>query len=80
MAKEAKEKTVPPTDTGEAATVTGETDTEPKYSVESLGKHCLELFGVTSSTYAGATFDMEGEYTVQQMREHIEAWKKREAH
>lgn len=55
-------------------------DPEPKFSVESLGAHCMDLFGVSSTTYAGATAGMEGEYTVREMKEHIEAWSKKEAH
>ena len=53
--------------------------TERKFSVGTLGEHCLELFGCSSATFAGATFGMEGEYTVSEMRERIEAWSRKEA-
>ena len=53
---------------------------EAKFSVESLGAHCRELFGCSSVTFAGATAGMEGEYSVRQMKEHIDAWSKKEAH
>lgn len=49
-----------------------------KYTVEKLGKHCRELFGVSSSTYAGATYGMTGEYSVEEMKTHIEKWGKKE--
>ena len=52
---------------------------ERKFSVETLGEHCLELFGCSSATFAGATFGMEGEYAVSEMRERIEAWSRKEA-
>lgn len=54
--------------------------TEPKFSIASLGAHCRELFGCSSVAFAGATLGMEGEYTVSEMRERIEAWSKKEAH
>lgn len=47
-----------------------------KYTVEKLRENCLKLFGVTTSTFAGATYGMTGKYTVEEMRAHIEAWKK----
>lgn len=48
--------------------------TEHKFSVEKLGAHCRKLFGVSASTYAGATAGMTGEYTVAEMKAHIEEW------
>ena len=53
---------------------------EPKFTVERMRAHCVELFGVSSTTYAGATAGMEGEYTIREMKDHIEAWSKKEAH
>lgn len=50
-----------------------------KFTVEKLGKNCRELFGVSSSTYAGATYGMTGDYTVEEMKAHIEKWGKKEA-
>lgn len=49
-----------------------------KYTVERLRANCLKLFGVTTSTFAGATYGMTGTYTVEEMKAHIEAWKKKE--
>ena len=50
----------------------------PKYAVGKLQENCRQLFGVSTSTFAGATYGMTGKYTVEEMRAHIEAWKKRE--
>lgn len=50
-----------------------------KYSVEKLRENCRRLFGVSSSAFAGATYGMEGKYTVEEMKAHIEAWMKKEA-
>lgn len=51
--------------------------TARKYAVEKLQENCRQLFGVSTSTFAGATYGMTGEYTVEEMRAHIEAWKKK---
>ena len=49
---------------------------EPVFTIEQLRQDCRTLFGVSASTYDGATATLSGEYTVQQMREHIETWLK----
>lgn len=61
----------------ETAKATVKTPAAKKYTVEKLRANCLKLFGVTSSTFAGATFGMTGTYTVEEMKAHIEAWKKK---
>ncbi len=48
-----------------------------KFTVEKLQANCRELFGVSTSTFAGATYGMTGKYTVEEMKNHIEAWKKK---
>lgn len=50
----------------------------PKFSVERLGENCGQLFGVSSCTYTGATHGMTGEYAVEEMKAHIENWRKKE--
>lgn len=50
----------------------------PKFTVERLAKDCRQLFGVSSCAYAGATDGLTGEYTVAEMRQHIETWMKKE--
>lgn len=52
-------------------------DNEPRYDINKLELNCLQLFGVSTSTYAGATYKMTGKYTVKEMIAHIEAWKKK---
>lgn len=53
---------------------------EPKFTLEKLGQHCNELFGVTSSTFAGATMNLKpGTYTVAEVKETINKWKNKEA-
>lgn len=52
---------------------------EMKYAKEELRKACVKLFGVTSSTFAGATADLpDGDYTVSEVKEHIKAWLEKE--
>lgn len=51
--------------------------TAKKYTVEKLQENCRELFGVSASTFAGATYGMTGTYTVEEMKAHIEAWRKK---
>lgn len=50
----------------------------PKFSVARLGENCRQLFGVSSCTYAGATHGLTGEYTVEEMKAHIDSWRKKE--
>lgn len=51
--------------------------TAKKYTVEKLQANCRELFGVSTSTFAGAAYGMTGTYTVEEMKAHIEAWRKK---
>ncbi|MEZ3514473.1 MAG: hypothetical protein K1W37_04240 [Lachnospiraceae bacterium] len=53
--------------------------TAKKYTVEKLQANCRQLFGVSTSTFAGATYGITGDYTVEEMQAHIEAWKKKGA-
>ena len=51
------------------------------YSLERLAKDCFELFGVSPSTFAGATCGLkpgkDKKYTVAEMKEIIEKWLKK---
>lgn len=58
------------TETATVATV------NPKHSLEKLRKNCLVLFGVTVSTFDGATHGLSGEYTVAEIKAIIEKWGK----
>lgn len=51
--------------------------TAKKYAVEKLQENCQQLFGVSTSTFAGATYGMTGTYTVEEMRTYLETWKKK---
>ena len=55
-----------------------ESKTAPKFTVEQLRPHALDLFGLTQSTYAGATHNLDVEYTVEEMKNHIDKWLKKE--
>lgn len=50
---------------------------EKKFAVDKLRENCRRLFGVSTSTFDGATYGMTGKYTVEELKAHIEAWKKR---
>lgn len=47
------------------------------FTLASLQANCRKLFGVSASTFAGATYGMSGSYTVEEIRAHIEAWKRK---
>ncbi len=47
-----------------------------KFTVERLRENCRALFGVSASTFDGATYGMTGRYTVDEMKAHIEKWGK----
>lgn len=49
----------------------------PKYTLEKLRLNCRRLFGVSTSTFDGATYGLTEKYTVAEMQAHIEAWKKK---
>lgn len=47
-----------------------------KFPLERLRQDCLKLFGVTTSTFDGATFGKTEKYTVDEVKKFIEAWQK----
>ena len=49
-----------------------------KFPIEKLAVNCRQLFGVSSCTFAGATYGLTGEFTVEEMKKHIEKWRKQE--
>lgn len=53
---------------------------EPTFTVAQLRPSARTLFGVSQSTYDGATASIDGEktFTVAEMRNHIERWLKEE--
>lgn len=49
-----------------------------KITLAELRKSCAN-FGVSASTFDGATSDLiGGEYTVEEIKKHINEWKKKE--
>ena len=61
---------------GFGAKVPEKAETGPKFTIEKLKENCLSIFGVSTSTFVGATYGMTGKYTVEEMKTHIETWKK----
>lgn len=53
--------------------------TAQKFPIERLAKACRTLFNVSAGTFAGATAGMTGEYTVNEMQQHINDWLGKEA-
>lgn len=53
--------------------------TAQKFPIERLAKACRTLFHVSASTFAGATAGMTGEYTINEMQQHINDWLGKEA-
>lgn len=51
----------------------------PKFPLEKLRENCLKLFGVTQSTFDGASHGLSGEYTVSEMKKIIAVWQNKEA-
>ena len=49
---------------------------EPVFTIAQLRPDCRALFGVSASTFDGATAKLTGEYTVSQVREHFDNWLK----
>lgn len=47
----------------------------PKFNIARLRKECYKLFGVTVSTFDGATHGLTGSFSVAEMRSHIEKWQ-----
>ena len=49
-----------------------------KFSISKLRENCVKLFGVSTSTFDGATYKLKGEYTIEETKKYIEEWKKKE--
>ncbi len=52
-------------------------ETIQKFTIERLRQNCRQLFNVSISTFCGATYGMTGKYTIEEMKTHIEKWKKK---
>lgn len=54
--------------------------TESKFKLFKLRENCVQLFGVSDSTFAGASCGLEkDEYTISEMKNIINTWLKKEA-
>lgn len=51
----------------------------PKFTIEKLRENCYAVFGISKSTFDGATYGLDGEYTVEEMKTAIEKWQNKEA-
>lgn len=62
--------------TAPAAEETKAAPVDRKIPIEKLRRSCLKLFGVTPSTFDGATVGLTGKFTVAEMQTHIDKWLK----
>lgn len=51
---------------------------EPVFSLERLRRDCFKLFGVTSSTFDGATYGLKGEFAIKELHDKIQAWQNKQ--
>lgn len=49
-----------------------------KVPLDNLRRSCVKLFGVSFSTFDGATAGLTGKYTVDEMRDIIDKWLRKE--
>ena len=56
-------------------------NTETKFTIKKLRDYSLKLFGVPTSTFDGATakYDDSETFTVDEVKDIIKEWKKKEA-
>lgn len=52
--------------------------TSLKYSIDKLRENCLLLFGVSVSTFDGATHNITGDFTVDEMKDTLKKWGEKE--
>ena len=73
-------KTQPPVEAAEANVEEAKAaaPAEPTFTIDQLRQSARVLFGVSVSTYDGATDGLSGEFTVQDMKNHINKWLKEE--
>lgn len=53
---------------------------QPKFKLSVLKENSVRLFGCSTATFAGATYDLDNrkEYTVDEIKNVIADWKKKE--
>ena len=47
----------------------------PVFSLERLRRDCFKVFGITQSTFDAATYGLTGDFTVDALREKIQAFQ-----
>ncbi|MDR1753315.1 MAG: hypothetical protein LBR74_00185 [Eubacterium sp.] len=45
------------------------------FALERMQRDCLKLFGISKSTFAGASLGLTGEFTIKEIREKINKWQ-----
>jgi hypothetical protein len=55
-------------------TTVSTTKTERKIPIDKLRRSSFKLFGVTPSTFDGATVGLTGTFTVEEMQARIDVW------
>lgn len=50
---------------------------EHRFSLDQLRENSVKLFGVTKSTFDGATVGLKGNFTIGDINKKITAWKNR---
>lgn len=45
-----------------------------KFTLAQLRENCRKLFGVSISTFDGATYGLTDKYTIEEIRTRIETW------
>lgn len=56
------------------STKTKPSEKAEKYSLETLRENSYELFGISSSAFDGASFGLEGEFTIDEMKKKVNTW------
>lgn len=54
-----------------------EKESAPKFPIQKLRDNCLNLFGITTSTFDGAVYGLTGSFSVQEMSDKIKQWQSR---
>lgn len=54
------------------------TPSPEKFTVAQIRDNAYELFGITVSTFDGATYNKKGKYTIDEIQDFINKWLKKE--
>jgi len=56
---------------------TTENSVPPKFTLERLRQDCLQIFGVTTSTFDGAASGLDGKFTIDEIKTRIKEWQEK---